>query len=468
MASYNHTIDDADPVFKYYPYSDGDDAGGWAPYFAGSGGFRNIQNEPGDYATGQSLHYTAFSGSSVALEFHGTGVYLFGSANCTYDVTIDDSAVGTGLKSTTDVLFSSNGLSLGTHLLNLTVHASKQNQFALDNAVVTDNLPSGVDALVPVVYDNTNATLQYSGSWEVNSNYQIPSKAAPRPYHQTSVSMASVSLNFTGAAIAINGAQNWGHWTYNVILDGVQRQYNASTFWLVGDTQLFWESGLDPTESHHIEIINAAAAGMVMSLNDFTVYAPNTPSVSLASTSSSVPPSSTQSATYSTSISATSSSSSSKVSVGVIAGPVVAGVVLLVFIIAGLIWSRRHRRQEPIQDPPENMPAPYYADYPRPIVGEKSGQTVLLPPSISQPEQTYQGLHLAASSETAQGTLYPYSTYSADSRTQSRTHLLQSASPPTSVQGQQSVDVERIIELIAQRIDRPPPSSGEAPPQYPH
>ena len=88
MVGFNHTIDDSDPIFKYYPYgepkklreksallkrctADGDDTGGWAPYFAGSGGFRNIQSEPGEYATGQSLHYTASSGSSVTLEFHG-------------------------------------------------------------------------------------------------------------------------------------------------------------------------------------------------------------------------------------------------------------------------------------------------------------------------------------------------------------------------------------------------------------
>ena len=58
-------------------------------------------------------------------------------------------------------------------------------------------------------------------------------------------------------------------------MDGVQRQYNASTYWLIGDAQLFWEGGLDLTESHQIELINTAGAGMIMTVNDFTVYAPN-------------------------------------------------------------------------------------------------------------------------------------------------------------------------------------------------
>ena len=70
-------------------------------------------------------------------------MYVFGSANCTYDVTIDSNAVGTGLTSNSDVLFVSDGLSPGTHFLTLTAHASQQAQFALDMAIISDTLPSG-------------------------------------------------------------------------------------------------------------------------------------------------------------------------------------------------------------------------------------------------------------------------------------------------------------------------------------
>ena len=62
---------------------------------------------------------------------------------------------------------------------------------------------------------------------------------------------------------------------YLQTLDGVQKQYNSSTFWLVGNAQLFWQSGLDPNEQHQIELINAAGAGMIVTVNDFTVYAAN-------------------------------------------------------------------------------------------------------------------------------------------------------------------------------------------------
>ena len=90
--------------------------------------------------SGESAMFLVAAASDLAS---GTGVYLYGSANCSYDITIDSSPVGTGLTSTTDVLFSTSGLSLGTHFMNVTVHASETQQFALDRADITDTLPSG-------------------------------------------------------------------------------------------------------------------------------------------------------------------------------------------------------------------------------------------------------------------------------------------------------------------------------------
>ena len=157
-----------------------------------------------------------------------------------------------------------------------------------------------------------------------------------------------------------------------------------------------------------------------------------------------------------------------------------AGVVLLVLAIVALIWYRR-RRQGPVQDPPQTIPAPYYAEYSQPPVvysqsirDEKSGQTILSLSTTALPEQVYTGGHMPPSSVPAAGPFNPYGAHSADSRTQSLTQLSQSVLPTTThyppsapVQAQQPVDVDRIIELIAQRIDRAPPSGGEAPPQYP-
>lgn len=66
--------------------------------------------------------------------------------------------------------------------------------------------------------DNTNTSLiDYEGAWDTKSNYQIPNTQNPSPYHQTSITDASASFNFTGRGIEIKGMKNWGWWTYNVV-----------------------------------------------------------------------------------------------------------------------------------------------------------------------------------------------------------------------------------------------------------
>lgn len=73
----------------------------------------------------------------------GTAVYLLGSANCTYDVSIDSGSGSSGLSSTSNVLFAKTGLSQGTHLVSVTAHASQTDQFAFDSAIITDVIPDG-------------------------------------------------------------------------------------------------------------------------------------------------------------------------------------------------------------------------------------------------------------------------------------------------------------------------------------
>lgn len=135
-------------------------------------------------------------------------------------------------------------------------------------------------------------------------------------------------------------------------------------------------------------------------------------------------------------------------------------MALIAIILATFFWLRRRRLGGPTQDPP----APYFEGYSSPnlnAVSEK-GQTVLSPPS-TVPYQNNR--------PSTDAPFNPYASQSAIAPTDSRTALSQAAqSSPQSApsQPQQPVDVERIIELIAQRIDRPPPADHEIPPQYPH
>lgn len=60
-------------------------------------------------------------------------------------------------------------------------------------------------------------------------------------------------------------------------MNGATTQYNASTFWLIGDAVLFYQSGLDPREPYFLEIVPSVGQwqGNAFSLNDITVYMAN-------------------------------------------------------------------------------------------------------------------------------------------------------------------------------------------------
>lgn len=104
---------------------------------------------------GISAHRTSLPGANVTLSFYGTlddlmnhpfatlnwlphkgtGVELHGTANCTFDVTVDD-VFSSPLTTTSDVLYSTQTLSDGFHTLTLTAHPTSEQQLAFENAVI--------------------------------------------------------------------------------------------------------------------------------------------------------------------------------------------------------------------------------------------------------------------------------------------------------------------------------------------
>jgi len=66
------------------------------------------------------------------------------------------------------------------------------------------------------------------------------------------------SLTFVlGHAVAVYGSLNWGHDRYNISLDGYSAQYNGSSYWKVGETLLYFQSGLQVSQNHSIQLVNA-------------------------------------------------------------------------------------------------------------------------------------------------------------------------------------------------------------------
>ncbi|KAG8735960.1 hypothetical protein FRC10_009949 [Ceratobasidium sp. 414] len=265
---WNITLDDSSPVFNYLPYGDGAAGDGWATHYSISG----FHQAGGDAPLGDSSHVTWNNKSSLSLLFCGSSVYLYGQANCTYDVFLDDiyySQLPYG-----GVLVAFPSIAAGQHNITITPYANNsKSAFSFDKAIVTLGSISR-DPGRGDIYDNRNSSIVYQGNWAQPTNNSTPSTTAPPSYHETKVGGSTASLGFKGEAVMITGALGREHWLYRVTLDGVSSIYNASSWWTINDTILYFQGGLDPTKPHSVTLTNEGNdSGLsTLSLNSITVF----------------------------------------------------------------------------------------------------------------------------------------------------------------------------------------------------
>lgn len=452
--SWNFTIDDASPFLQYAPYADGPLSNGWQAWYSDA---QNAFNPScGEAAVGNSEHITSLSGASISLQFYGNAIYLYGSGNSSYQVSLDNAVVNLSPPSG-DLLYSEENLSLGTHYVNLTALPSSGQQLLFDKAIITDSLPAGSALPTIVTFDNSNVTaVQYVGNWSSKSDAHVPNASHPVPFHVTTSSESYASFNFTGGiGVAINGSKNCGHGVYTIKLFDSSQQFqtsssfNASTNWLVGDSLLYYYSGLDPDKSYEVQIDNSAGDGTSLTLNDFTVFQSNVSTTS-----------------------GTSSDSHHKTNVGVIVGPTIAGVAVLVFLALLVLFLLRRRARQATKRA-EGQIIPYSNEItPAPGAAFSSSTLEKGNAALSEPQH-----NRVIPIDTGTGTQSSASHPAPSTSSQSHSNPPIPIPPPPSQEAPPppahppSVDVNRIIELIASRIDRPV-VGGEAmdeisPPRYP-
>ncbi|KAI0361086.1 hypothetical protein OH77DRAFT_393081 [Trametes cingulata] len=347
--SWTVTIDDTSSFINYHPQGDGGvgdwTSTGWQPWFSDSGGFNSAGGEDG---TGTSLHITAFPGASLDFQFYGTSVALYGTANCSYEVSVDGASSSFGAKD--GELYAQDNLHEQMHRVSLTAHASNSSMFSFDRADVSRPLAAGTSPPTAVVYQATNTTfVQYTGGWkqQMDPNGQIPNKEHPAPYYEVDDPPASLSFSFEGTGVAVNGSRNWGSFTYDVTLDGNTNTYNASTMWLIGDALLFYQDGLDPHSTHTVNITPKVGGGDKFWLNSITVLSDSSSDSTAGqnNASSTISGSSaTQSPSSLPTSNASSSSTTKKTNPGLIVGPII-GAIAILSLLAGLLWWYLHKRR---------------------------------------------------------------------------------------------------------------------------
>ncbi|GJE98270.1 hypothetical protein PsYK624_144960 [Phanerochaete sordida] len=454
MYSWNSTINDTSPILDFHPYSEGPLQFGWATAFDASASYFNTVY--GEEADGSSLHITSFPGASVNLQFEGTAIYLYGSANCSYTVTLDNQNVNVPPQRPYGLLFYQEDLDPITHFVTLTAQpkANTTEQLSFSQAVFTSTIDQSATGLTELVVQNWNDTLQYQGSWTNGSGVaNIPNKAHPGVFKQTQQPNASVSLNFTnGVAVAVHGSRNYGHYTYDVVLDGQKFSYNASTTWEIGDSLLFYHTGLDPDSDHTIQLINTGMQDYYKTtLNWFSVFSVN----NTAGGASGPPPSEG------------SSTPSHKTSVGVIVGPVIAGVAVIAIALALFVYYRRRRPRGRDEDDEDSVSP--FPKAPRPELWHKGMEAGManMVTTLDTP-QPHQGKRsrpaaVPASEPTEAGPSRSTPSVSGQAATSSS-----APSEPRQATLPGTVSVDHIIEIIAERLNPIVRSAAhdEAPPQY--
>ncbi|KAG8851146.1 hypothetical protein FRB96_009487 [Tulasnella sp. 330] len=366
--SVNITVDDTSPTFIYTPWGEGGLGGGsvdfgWSTWYDGEPnnfGYNNYNGglPRGDSPTGNSYHVTGLDGATVALTFHGTAVWVMGVSNCTFDVMLDSTTTTTTLQTgqTTQggVLATYTGLADGDHTITLRPHpaANANQKLMLDSAIVAMDLGSN-PGVQQVSLNNQNTTaIQYSpaANWVVQSDHGVPS-----PFYSTSTLNSSASLNFTGEsmssstiphnsscsfmlhpsiigpAVAIYGSKNWGHDLYTITMDGHTNTYNGSSYWKVGETLLYFQSGLDPSTSHVVELSDASQTS-ALTVTRMEVW--EVPPVATTPTVAPTP--------SSTNGSSSADVQKAKISTGAVAAIVIVIILAALGILGWFLYRRRN------------------------------------------------------------------------------------------------------------------------------
>ncbi|KAJ7472447.1 hypothetical protein B0H11DRAFT_1919402 [Mycena galericulata] len=397
--------------------------------------------------------------ANVTLQFYGTAVYLYGSANGSYDVTLDNTVHSFSPSNTIHSVSPSNGLLYSNdelikedHFVTLTAKPSNKSQLmAFGYAIV-----STVDQSMPkeTFYDNSNSNLTYFGQWSNNTVDGIPNSTVTVPFHQTLDAGSGFTMNFTETvAIALYASTNFGHELYSVSLDnGSPQIYNASTNWLIANTVIFFQSGLDPDRRHTINATNITPGGAKLTLSSVTTYQLDvSPTISSSSTPTIIVGAPIPSSAP--------ISSNAHAEIGEIVGTIVG---FLSFTLVGTIFwlrSRRARRKDYA-----GTISPLVLDSSRPI-GQGTGTSsemieAVLPPPPSSGKNALR----------TQTTIFAQPPVVAVAPPLSRTSSVLQHTPQISLRSLASpADVNHIIELIAQRIDRRDDNQGSGhtlPPDY--
>ncbi|ESK96616.1 hypothetical protein Moror_6836 [Moniliophthora roreri MCA 2997] len=219
MVAFNVTVEDSSPLITYSP------PGAWA------------DSDPNDALksrySGESIRTTRTRGAQATIIFNGTGISIFGFDKPNFGaftVTVDGQTVDSGNAATTNsspkkLLASIHGLKKGPHTVIVTNddtsdinidYMDVQHEGGLEGATVVTSM-----------IDDTDPKIDYQplNAWRTNNADVFMN----RTLHFARTNGASVSLSFTGEAIAVYGTVSDDHANMRMSLNGQTTTLSAGS-----------------------------------------------------------------------------------------------------------------------------------------------------------------------------------------------------------------------------------------------
>ncbi|KAJ7068497.1 hypothetical protein C8F01DRAFT_1118339 [Mycena amicta] len=368
MPSFNLTVTDQSPVVLYSPEREGASTSGWTSNFSPEPSY-DPTHTANNLASGVSSHTTTLSGASAQIDFVGTAISIYGQGTAgAYSTTLDGGSTVTGSPSGS-LLASYGGLNDSVkHTILL--KATKAQSLTLSYAEFT--VRSDIASSSVVNTTQTAVTADANNTFTTNSFFSTSGTGISNLHEDsgytridTDGSGATISFSCSNtSALFVYGTTNWNHQTYSIEVDpsaGASqgaRIFNGTSKWFVLDNLIFFESGLDPSQTYQVKMTNLIEGSYSDIHSVVMMNLP--PAANGATTTSGSSPSSTSS-------SSPSKASTVKKTAGIAIGAVAIVVVLvLVAFFCLRRRSRKHRKKErlsrgglmvtPFEDHPQSTP----------------------------------------------------------------------------------------------------------------
>ncbi|KAG9220515.1 hypothetical protein CCMSSC00406_0003971 [Pleurotus cornucopiae] len=253
MSRTNITLNNNSPLIDYQPPAGWGEGDGTGDPFAVR------------YSRNGTVNFTSLPGASASMSFHGTGIWIFGAKRSNhgrYNVTLDDSvSEADGFASNPElfqtVLFSATNLKHEKHTITIRNDPTNDNAPFLDIDFITFETETTDSSSLSVKVENTASSFAFSpeSAWKPLSFEEENSVQTAR---LTSVQEASMTLAFTGNAIALYGIVGPSSGLYSVQVDGqpsTNATFNATSKVYTTDSLLFHANDLGPG-NHTLRMIN--------------------------------------------------------------------------------------------------------------------------------------------------------------------------------------------------------------------